>query len=335
MNPTQPLVLAGDIGGTKTTLAVFHPESGPRSPLDRATYPSGSYPSLEAVVQEFISGKHWQVGHASFGVAGPVMNGQVRVTNLSWVIDEKILSQRLETSVTILNDLESIAYGLPYLEPADLVTINAGTPEPRGGRAVIAPGTGLGEAFLLWDQGGYRPYPSEGGHADFAPASPLELDLLAYLQPRFAHVSYERVCSGIGIPNIYAFLKDSGRYAEPDWLRAELSAASDPTRAIMQAAEEQHVEICVATAQLFAAILASEAGNLALKVLATGGVYLGGGISPRIIPYLKQETVIQSFSQKGRMSALLARVPVHVIRNPDVALFGAACQALDLERSNG
>ncbi|MCL4560119.1 MAG: glucokinase [Chloroflexi bacterium] len=340
MDTKSHLLLAGDIGGTKTTLAIYPLEStrepsqgSPRSPVDQATFPSGKYASLEAVVAEFLQRNRWRVERASFGVAGPVFHGRVQATNLPWLVDESTLSDQLGAPAKVLNDLEAIAYGLPYLNADDLITINPGSPEPHGGLAVIAPGTGLGEAFLVWDAQTerYLPHASEGGHADFAPATPLELELLDYLQPRLQHVSYERVCSGIGIPNIYSFLRDTPsthHYEEPEWLAAALAGADDPTRVIMEAAEARKAEICVATVELFASVLASEAGNLALKVLATGGVYLGGGIPPRILPYLKPDKFLPVFSQKGRMTDLLLNVPVHVIRNPEVALFGAACYGM-------
>jgi glucokinase len=327
------MLLAGDIGGTKTSLAVYASQTGPRAPLAEATLPSSDYSSLETLVREFLSQIDLQVERASFGVAGPVVGGQATITNLPWVIDEQRLQDVLNLSpVRLLNDLQAIANGVPFLEPADLHTLNEGQPARGGAIAVIAPGTGLGEAFLIWDGARYRPHPSEGGHADFAPNTPLEVDLLRYLLDRFDHVSYERVCSGLGLPNIYAFLKDSGYAAEPAWLAERLAAAEDPTPVIANAAldGERPCELCVATLDTFVSILAAEAGNLALDVLATGGVYLGGGIPPRILPALEQGRFMESFTRKGRMSKLLARVPVHVILNPKVALLGVACRGLEL-----
>jgi glucokinase len=326
-------LLAGDIGGTKTNLAVYASQTGPRAPLAEATFPSADYPSLETLVREFLSQIDLQVERASFGVAGPVVGGQATITNLPWVIDEQRLQDALNLApVRLLNDLQAIANGVPFLEPADLHTLNEGQSAHGGAIAVIAPGTGLGEAFLTWDGGRYRPHPSEGGHADFAPNTPLEVDLLRYLLDRFDHVSYERVCSGLGVPNIYAFLKDSGYAAEPAWLAKRLAAAEDPTPVIANAAldGERPCKLCAATLDTFVSILAAEAGNLALDVLATGGVYLGGGIPPRILRALEQGRFMESFTRKGRMSKLLARVPVHVILNPKVALLGVACHGLEL-----
>jgi glucokinase len=325
------MLLAGDIGGTKTSLAIFSSEGGPRAPLVEATFPSADYASLEALVREFLSQVDLKVERASFGVAGPVVGGQATVTNLPWVIRETQLEEALNLSpVRLLNDLETIANSVPVLESADLHTLNEGQPAPGGAIAVIAPGTGLGEAFLTWDGSRYRAHASEGGHASFAPMDSLEAELLCYLQRRFDHVSCERVCSGIGLPNIYAFLRDTGYAKEPDWLAEELAAADDLTPLIVNAAldDESPCELCIATLNTFVSTLGAEAGNLALKALATGGVYLGGGIPPRILPALEQERFMEAFRRKGRMSDLLARMPVHVILNPKVALLGAACHGL-------
>lgn len=325
------MLLAGDIGGTKTNLAVFSPEAGPRAPLAEARFPSADYSSLEALVREFLSQVNLKVERASFGVAGPVVAGQATITNLPWVMEETQLREALKlSSVRLLNDLAAIAHAVPFLEPADVHTLNEGKPAPGGTIAVIAPGTGLGEAFLTWDGSRYRPHASEGGHADFAPTNPLEVELLRYLQDRFEHVSYERVCSGRGLPNIYAFLRDSGYADEPAWLAEELAAADDHTPVIVNTALARECELCVATLDTFVSILGAEAGNLALKVLTSGGVYLGGGIPPRILPALEQEQFMRAFRRKGRMLDLLARVPVHVILNPRVALLGAACHGLEL-----
>jgi len=318
-------LLVADIGGTKTILAVFSRGSGPRHPLLEATYSSRDYSSLDAVLAAFLADKAPAKEHlteAVFGVAGPVANGRAQVTNLPWLIDSEALGRDLNFPVHLVNDLEAIASAVPFLSGADLETINAGHPVADGTIAVIAPGTGLGEAYLTWDGHGYRPYPSEGGHADFAPTTPTELALLTYLQPRFGHVSYERVCSGSAIPNLYEFLRDTGRLSEPDWLKQELAAAADPTPVIMQAAQQNKAEIAKAVLDLFVSILAGEASNLCLKMLATGGIYLGGGIPPRILPQLKQPAFMATFSQKGRFAQLLSHVPVNVIGNPKVALLG-------------
>jgi len=325
------MLLAGDIGGTKTSLAIISSEAGPRTPLAEATFPSADYPTLEAMVHEFLAQVDLQVDRATFGVAGPVVAGRAKITNLPWVMEEEQLREALSlTSVRLLNDLEAIANGVPFLEPEDFHTLSEGERAAGGTIAIIAPGTGLGEAFLTWDGTRYRAYASEGGHTDFGPNTPLEAELLGYLLDRFDHVSYERVCCGIGIPNIYAFLRDSRQAEEPAWLAEQLAGVEDPTPTIVGAAldAERRCEICVATLDIFISTLGAEAGNLALKVLATGGVYLGGGIPPRIMPALQQGRFLEAFRNKGRMSDLVARMPVHVILNPKVALLGAAYHGL-------
>ncbi len=255
------------------------------------------------------------------------------ITNLPWVISGREIRRTFDLDVVhLLNDLEAIASSVPHLEPSDLFTLNEGESEAEGAIAVIAPGTGLGEAFLTWDGQRYRAHPSEGGHASFAPNTPQQRELLAYLQGRFRHVSCERVCSGSGIPNIYDFLRDSGRFDEPAWLREELSAAEDVTPIISAAADAGRAEIAMATMDLFVEILAGEAGNMALKVLATGGVFLGGGIPPKILPRLQATSFMDTFDNKGRFSELMASLPVRVILNPRAALYGAAHYALDESR---
>lgn len=321
------MLLAGDIGGTKTNLAAFSVEDGWQKPLAEATFPSGQYPSLEALVQEFLKQHPFTIERASFGVAGPVVAGRATITNLPWVLEENHLKQALNIpSVSLLNDLTAIAYGVPYLKASDLHTLNAGHPVKEGAIAVVAPGTGLGEAFLTYDSGRYRAHTSEGGHADFAPANELQLALLHYLQQRYKHVSFERVCSGKGLPNIYAFLKESGHALEPAWLTELLAKARDHTPVIVDNALDaaRACEICKRTLEMFVSILGAEAGNMALKVLATGGVYLGGGIPPRILPFLSEGRFMQAFLRKGRLSDVLIPVPVYVILNPNIALLGAA-----------
>ncbi len=330
----KPLFLAGDIGGTKTKLAVFDPKVGPRHPIAEMTFPSSNYTSLEALVSAFLDGKDWSISHASFGVAGPVAEGRVKVTNLDWVDDESSLSASLKFPVHLINDLVAIACAVPHLESADLLDLNSMKAEPEGGVAVIAPGTGLGEAYLVWDKDHYVPGPSEGGHADFAPTSPLEIELLTYLLPRHLHVSYELVCSGRGLPNLYAFLKDTKRCPEPDWLARELSGVVDPTPTIVQAALDGRAEICVEAVRLFVSILGSEAGNLALKVVATGGVYLAGGMPGHILPFLKENGFLQAFTAKGRFADMLSRIPVSIIVNPEAGLLGAAGYGMNIGRDD-
>jgi glucokinase len=325
------MLLAGDIGGTKTDLAIFSPDKGPQEPLAESTFRSAAYPGLEAMVREFMKQVAWEVDRASFGVAGPVIQNRVEVTNLPWTVDAQGLREELGlSSVLLLNDLAAVANGVPYLRPDEVQTLKEGRRDPDGAIAVIAPGTGLGEAFLTWDGQRYQPHASEGSHVDFAPSNPRQMQLLRYLWPRFEHVSYELVCSGMGIPNLYAYFKNGGYAEEPGWLTEQLARAKDPTPVIVNAALERKCELCVLTLDTFVSILGAEAGNLALKVMATGGVYLGGGISPRILPALEQGAFLEAFHHKGRLGDVLVDVPIHVILDPDIALFGAACYGLGL-----
>ena len=327
------MLLAGDVGGTKTNLAIFSTEHGmQRKPVVQKVFPSGRYASLEAIVQKFLSSVHFSIERATFGVAGPVVNHQATITNLLWMMDEKQLQETLHIpTVRLLNDLEAIAHAVPFLQPADLHTLNAGQPVSHGPLAVIAPGTGLGEAYLTWEGARYHAHTSEGGHTDFAPLNAEQIGLLQYLLARYDHISYERVCSGLGIPNIYAYLKDSGYAPEPDWLAQQLAQADDPTPVIFTAAlnKKNPDQLCSATLNLFVSILGAEAGNLALKVLATGGVYIGGGIPPRILPLLENGRFMQSFTHKGRFDEILSRIPVQVILNPEIALLGAAYHGME------
>ena len=324
------MLLAGDIGGTKTNLAVYAAESGLAAPLAESTFPSRRYGSLEALIEDFREHTHLPFESAVFGVAGPVVDGKATVTNLPWRMEEKGLQAALGVkSVKLLNDLESIAKAVPALEAQDLRTLRPGQPVERGPIAIVAPGTGLGEAFLTWERRRYKAHASEGGHVSFAPVNEEQIDLLRFLLGKLGHVSYERVCSGLGIPNIYAFYKETGRCDEPEWLADKLASAPDPTPVIVETALAQpDCAICRSTLEMFVAILGGEAGNMALKVLATGGVYLGGGIPPRILPVLESGRFLAAFSAKGRFADLLENVPVHVILNPKAALLGAASYGL-------
>lgn len=324
------MILAGDIGGTKTVLALIDEAEGVQRPLREVTFFSNRYASLEQIISEFLADVDEAPVAASFGVAGPVANGRSRITNLPWLIDAAVISETfLIPDVHLLNDLEAIATAVPHLTAEDLTTLNPGQPNPTGAIAVVAPGTGLGEAFLVWDGHRYRAYPTEGGHVSFAPNNKEELDLLVFLQRRFGHVSYERVCSGSGIPNIFDFLEEQRLHKNPGWLRREMALAEDRTPLIFHAALEKQEPIAVATLGLFVKILGGEIGNMALKVLATGGVYIGGGIPPRILPLLQRPEFRGFIAHKGRFSELLTRVPIHVIQNPKVALYGAAYNGLE------
>jgi glucokinase len=326
------MLLAGDIGGTKTELALFAPERGPRAPLARERFHSASYPGLDAIAREFLGKVGLPATDACFDVPGPVVDGRANLTNLPWVLEEQALATSLGLeSVHLLNDLVAVANAVPRLGPADLHTLNDGAAQAGGAIAVIAPGTGLGQAFLTWDSSAYRAHASEGGHSDFGPNTELETELLRYLRARLGHVSVERVCSGIGIPNLYDFLRDRGQVPETPELAKRLAAADDRTPLILEAALEPDGtdRLCAATLGLFVSILGAEAGNLALKTLATGGVYLAGGIPPRILPALDGGRFMDAFRRKGRFADLLGRIPVHVIVD-DAALLGVAAYGLSL-----
>ncbi len=330
------MLLVGDVGGTKTELAVFSSAAGPHSPLARAVFQSALYPSLEAVVREFLAATGLTVDRAAFDVAGPVFAGRAKITNLPWLVDAEVLKQDLHLrSVHLLNDLEAIALAVPILDPDDLYTINPGRVLAGGAIAVVAPGTGLGEAFLTWDGKGYRANPAEGGHADFAPTTDLEIGLLQYLLKRFSHVSVERVCSGSGIPNIYDYLRDSNYAPEVPEVAAELAAAEDRTPVIVQTALAPGAPsaLCTTTLEMFISILGAETSNLALKVLSSGGIYLGGGIPPRILTALGEGRFMRAFLRKGRFNELLAYMPVHVIVR-QAALMGTAHYGLEHERQD-
>ncbi len=328
------MLLAGDVGGTKTNLAIYQSKDALHTPLLEAKLPSAQYSSLSELVKDFLAHVKFPIERAVFGVAGPVIDGKAKTTNLPWEMDEQELQRDLNIrSVRLLNDLVALATAVPLLEPADLHALNTGQYVEHAPRAVIAPGTGLGEAFLLWDSDHYHIFASEGGHADFAPTNSFEVGLLVYMLERLQHVSYEHVCSGIGLPNIYAYLKESAMFDEPSWLGEQLEHAQDHTPVIVNAAlkQENPEPTCVATVHTFAAILGAEAGNMALKLLTTGGVYIGGGIPPRILPLLDSDHFRQAFKNKGRFAPLLAEIPVYVILNPKVALIGAAAHGFDLD----
>lgn len=323
------MLLAGDLGGTKVRLAVFDEIDAP--PVAEDTLRSSRYDSLAAACLDFLSGHDVEITHAVFGVAGPVVGGQARITNLPWTLKEAELAADLQVEeVRLLNDLEAVSYSIPQLKDEDTVTLNAGQRRERGAIAVLAPGTGLGEGFLTWDGTAYRAHPSEGGHSSFAPTNELQYDLLRYLWGRYQHVSFERVCSGKGLPNLYEFLRDTGRHDEPDWLAEQMAAANDPNPVIAEYGLSGQSALCAATLDLFVTIMAGEAGNLALKVYATGGIYLAGGIPVHILPKLEAGQFMRAFSHKGRMSELLEPFPVHVVTKKDPAILGAACFAASL-----
>jgi glucokinase len=321
------MILAGDIGGTNTRLARVETGQGAEGIVFERTFPSRERTSLETALVEFLSLHPAHVTRASFGIAGPVRNGRCEATNLPWVVDAESVARCLHLKrVVIVNDLVANAHGIALLKSKDFVVLNRGARSARGNQAIISAGTGLGEAGLLWDGEKRRPFASEGGHTDFAPRNHLEMELLDYLMKRHGRVSYERIVSGPGLVNVYRFLKHTGKGEEPAWLTEQL-ASGDPAAVISRNALEGKSPLCSHALELFVSVYGAEAGNLALKFLATGGVYLGGGIAPRIVSKLKEPDFMNAFAAKGRLSPLLQAIPVRVITNPKTALLGAARHA--------
>ncbi len=321
------MILAGDIGGTLTRLAFFQMTARYPELVVKKIYPSGQYASLAELAGRFVAEYGHSVEYAAFGIPGPVQKGHAKTTNLPWIVDAAALARQLGLpEVGLLNDLEANACGLAALGARDFLVLNEGLPGAGGNAAIIAAGTGLGEAGLYWDGARHHPFASEGGHADFAPRNEMEMDLLHYLFEKYRHISYERVLSGSGLHNIYMFLRDTGRGKESPQL-ADAMRQQDPPAVITQAALEGGSELCRQALDLFIALYGAEAGNLALKFMATGGVYLGGGIAPRIIQKLQGPGFMEAFTAKGRMRQVLEGIPVRVITNPDTPLLGAALYA--------
>lgn len=327
------MFVAGDIGGTKTVLALYEGHGTHLRHVHEATYPSREHASLEEILSAFLRDLENPVlTAASFGIAGAVINGAVQTTNLPWRLAETVLAEHLRVPrVKLLNDLEAAALGMLHLAPEEMATLNEGVSRP-GHIAVIAAGTGLGEALLYWDGHHYQPMASEGGHCDFAPRSEQEMDLWRHLRGRFGdHVSYERILAGPGLHNVYDFLRDTGFAEEPAWLRDRL-AQGDPSAAVAQAGLAKESPLAVEALRLFASIYGAEAGNLALKGLTVGGVYVGGGIAPKLLPALQEGAFMEAFSHKGRFTDKMREIPVRVALNPRAPLLGAAYYALRLAR---
>jgi glucokinase len=317
------MILAGDIGGTNTRLAFFEGTPDRLKPRDIEVFPSPQFSGAAEIVRKYRAKHNQTVQAAAFGLPGAVVDGRVQTTNLPWVVDSRHLAAELGLdSVELINDLFANAHGIALLQETDFVVLNEGTPSPTGNGALISAGTGLGEAGLLADAGGFRPFPSEGGHTDFAPTNELEIELLRYLLGRFEHVSYERVLSGPGLHNIYDFLRDTKRAEEPASL-ADQIAHGDPAAAIAKSALAGAAAIAVQALDVFVSIYGAEAGNMTLKVVATAGAFIGGGIAPKILPKLTDGKFLRAFCAKGRFRELLTHVPVRVITNDKTALFGA------------
>jgi glucokinase len=318
------MILAGDIGGTNTRLSLFRVTAGRLDAFAEKTYPSREHEGLNRIVAIFTAEHSQRIDHACFGISGPVQNGRGRPSNLPWQVDARMMAEQLQAkSASLINDLEANAYGIAALQDKDFAVLNAGAPGASGNAAVISAGTGLGEAGLFWDGVRHLPFACEGGHADFSPRNELEIELLRYLLRSYAHVSYERVLSGPGLRNIYHFLRDTQRGEE----RAEVVEAmrtQDPSAVIARAALDKRCELCVQALDLFVALYGAAAGNLALKTMATGGVFVGGGIAPKIVEKLKGPAFMQAFTDKGRLSSVCAAIPVKIILNPNTALLGTA-----------
>ncbi len=355
------MILAGDIGGTKTNLALFEWTTGRIEPVREDSFHSADYPALEDIVDEFLNvpmptlaTEHVDLEEsldagsdgpteavvmppepikltaACFGVAGPVIDNRCRTTNLPWFIDGAALAERFVIPhVRLLNDLEATAHGLLHLTADEVVVLNAGTPpKNKQALALIAAGTGLGECLLYWDGSRYRPMPSEGGHTDFAPNSDSEIELLRHLRGSYLHVSYERIVSGPGLHAIYEYLRDTKKN-EPTWL-AEKIKAGNPAAEIAEAGLKGQAEIATQALELFASIYGAEAGNLALKALTLDGVYVAGGIAPKLLKKLQDGSFMRGFTNKGRYKRLMNQIPVKVVMNDKTALLGAASVAAQL-----
>ena len=317
------MILGGDIGGTSTRLALFE-KSGERLQIAiEKVYPSQQHASLEEIVRKFIAEHPMAITAAAFGIAGPVRDGRVQTPNLAWIVDGTVVAREMGLeSVGLINDLEANAWGIAALQDNDFVTLNPGVPRATGNQAVISAGTGLGEAGLYWDGQRHRPFACEGGHCDFAPRNAAEMRVLAFLLAEFDRVSYERLLSGPGLHNIFRALRSAEARTGRDALDESL-AAGDPSAAISRAALEGRHSIAVQALEMFVSLYGAEAGNVALKMMATGGVFIGGGIAPRIIEKMRGPSFIDAFLAKGRMRPLLEAMPVKVILNDKTALMGA------------
>lgn len=322
-------VLAGDVGGTKTILAIFDSENC-FQPIREEKFQTNQYNNLEAIFTQFLADSNEPIESVCVGMAGPVLDGHIKATNINWEADEKVLSRFLKIkNVKLINDLQAMAFSIPILRTDDIFTIYEGEHRPHSNIALLAPGTGLGESYLFWDGSHYHPISSEGGHTDFAPKNEQEIDLLRYLLKKYDHVSYERIASGMGICEIFEFLSASNTYPIPEPIQ-QARQNGDLAAMISNCALGKKHEICVKTMDIFVSTLANEASNLALRLLSFGGVYLGGGIPPKILPLLHTPNFIQNFKDKGRLTSILERIPVRVILNAQAGLIGAARYAVEM-----
>ncbi|MCP5469986.1 MAG: glucokinase [Chlamydiales bacterium] len=317
--------LAGDIGGTKTNLALFEEQDGKFEPRQLMTFHSKDYKDLRSIVLEYKEKSNFSdVTSACFAIAGPVNGGVCRATNLPWVVEVKELSRAIGIShVFLINDLEANAHALAILPKENLISLYEGK-KSEGNQAVVSPGTGLGEAGLFWDGKTHHPFASEGGHCEFGPRDEVQIDLCRYIYRRFGHASYERVLSGPGLVNIYQFFRDEMKRDEPKELKEAFASGEDPAKVITDFAVNKKSDLCVDSMHLFVSILGSEASNCVLKYMALGGVFLGGGIPPKILPFLKEKSFLGGFFDKGRFKELLESVPIQVISDDKASLRGSA-----------
>jgi glucokinase len=325
MEDDRAMILAGEIGATRTRLAAFQKDGSRLQMVVEKTYMSQEHNGLSEIITTFITTEGVGVHQACFGVAGPVRRGRCEVLNLGWIIDARDLAKQLKLdAVGMLNDLEAYAYGVDGLDSKDLVTLNEGSEDAEGNRAVISARTGLGVAGLYWDGFRHHPFACEGGHTDFGPRDVLETELLAYLQIKYGRISYERIVSGLGIKNIYDFLRDARKAEEPQWLKDQMAAAPDAPALISQLAAEGKAAICDQTMKMFVSIYGAQTGNVALAFMATGGIFLGGSVAAKNLPLMKDPIFMQSYLDKGRMASLLKEMPITIVLNDDAGLIGAA-----------
>jgi len=325
------MIVAGDVGGTKINLALFEVAGRTFEIVSESGYLTKDYPSFQEVIADFLGRNRGAVTAAAFGIPGPVVNGRAKTTNLQWTIDSRDIAPALGLrAVGLINDLQATAYGILRIPATDICGLNEGEPREHGTIGVIAAGTGLGEGALMWDGGQYRALASEGGHTDFGPRDDLEIEMLRFFRGEFGRVSYERIVSGPGLQNLYRFFRSRAGYPEPAWLTEEMKGA-DPSAVISQAGLAGTDRACEQALDTFVSVYGAEAGNLALKALSTAGMYVGGGIAPKILSKLKEPLFLDAFRQKGRYASLLRAMPLSVILNQKTALYGAAHYALMMQ----